>query len=105
MHIVQLLLKCNELNTSIYGLTTPIIISVKVDNFECTKLMVDHLGGIEKALQQAEDNHLTDLAQHLQGYAQAYPQVNAQYVYLYSQSIILITRLDTVKNHQELNQW
>ena len=45
MNVVRMLLKCNSLDVSVYGLTGPIIIAVKVENFGCTKLLIDKLGG------------------------------------------------------------
>ena len=64
-----LLNHCDELNTSFSGLIAPIDTSVKVENFECTKLMVDKLGGLESALQLASAHGLEQLEQHLRIYA------------------------------------
>lgn len=66
-HIVQYLLnECPQLNKSVFGLRTPIIISVKVGNNQCTKWMLDKLGGVHQALRVAEENGLNDLSQHIQ---------------------------------------
>lgn len=47
----------------------PITISVKVENFECTKWMIEKLGGLDLALQSASANGLTELDQHLRTFA------------------------------------
>ena len=64
-----LLNQCDELNTSFSGLITPIDMSVKVENFECTKLLVEKLGGLESALQLASAHGLVQLEQHLRIFA------------------------------------
>ena len=68
--IVKYLLNhCEELNTSFSGLIAPINVSVEVENFECTKWMVDKLGGLESALQLASAHGLVQLKQHLEIFA------------------------------------
>ena len=64
-----LLDNCIELDTSIYGLMAPISISVSVQNFECTKMMVDKLGGLDRCIQLASSNGLMELDQQLRTYA------------------------------------
>ena len=46
LNIVRMLLKCNSLDSSIYSLSSSIIIAVKTENHECTRLLVDRLGGL-----------------------------------------------------------
>ena len=68
--IVKYLLdNCIELDTSIYGLRVPISISVSVKNYECTKMMVDKLGGLDHCIQVASSNGLMELDQQLRTYA------------------------------------
>lgn len=68
--IVKYLLDhCDELNTSFSGLIAPIDISVKVENFECTRMMVDKLGGLESALQLASAHGLVQLEHHIRIFA------------------------------------
>ena len=67
--VKYLLNQCDELNTSFSGLIEPIDISVRVENFECTQLMVDKLGGLESAIQLASAHDLVQLEQHLRTFA------------------------------------
>lgn len=75
-----LLNHCEELNTSFSGLIGPIDASVKVENFECTKLMVDKLGGLESALQLASAHGLVQLEQHLRIFAAFSESVSSLFV-------------------------
>ena len=47
----------------------PINISVKVENFECTKMMLDKVGGLDRAIQVASSNALVELEHHLRTFA------------------------------------
>ena len=68
--IVNYLLdNCIELDTSIHGLMAPISISVSVENYECTMMMVDKLGGLDHCIQVASSNGLMELDQQLRTYA------------------------------------
>lgn len=67
-HVVHYLLNHPLLDKSIQGLSSPICISVKVENYECTKLLLGMLGGAEKGLRLAEESGLPELQQHIHEY-------------------------------------
>ena len=78
MHVVHYLLNHPLLDKSIQGLTSPISISVRVENYECTKLLLDVLGGAEKGLRLAEESGLPELQHHIKEYIDAAgPEVRA----------------------------
>ena len=80
--IVKYLLNhCDELDTSLSGLIAPINISIKVENFECTKLMVDKLGGLDSALQLASAHGLSELEHHLRTFAAFSESVSSYITY------------------------
>lgn len=75
---------CSELNTTIYGLMAPINISVKVENFECTKMMLEKVGGLDRAIQVASSNGLMELEHHLKTFAAlTVPDFDVSCLYLY----------------------
>lgn len=90
-HIVRKLLKSNELDKTISGvsmksiielwlhllcaiihstssmqLSGPIIIAVKVENIRCATWLLSELGGPEKALQKAQDLDMHQLIEHIE---------------------------------------
>ena len=81
-HIVQYLLTHPRLDKSIGGLSSAIIISVKVGNAACTKLILNELGGAEKCLRLAEENDLPELQNHIHEYiVTSGPEVRKTIVY------------------------
>ena len=77
-HVVRYLLNHPSLDKSIQGLSSPISISVKAENYECTKLLLGMLGGAEKGLRLAEENGLPELQHHIHEYiVTAGPEVRA----------------------------
>ena len=45
-HIVRQLLKCNELVSTIWGLSYELESGISMRNYKCVKLLIDHLGGM-----------------------------------------------------------
>ena len=67
-HIVKYLLTTRQLDKTITGLSTAIIISVRVQNHACTKLLLDTFGGAEKSLRLADESDLPELRHHIHEY-------------------------------------
>ena len=86
-NVVEFLLKQNDIDRTMDGLSGPIIISVKVQNFECTKMLLDSLGGPEKALAKAEELGLQDLKRHINIFRGCYSQVH------YSIQLTTVTKI------------
>ena len=75
-NVVDFLLKQNVIDRTLDGLSGPIVMSVKVENFECTRMMLDCLGGPEKVQTKAQELGMQELNQHIGIFVACYPQVD-----------------------------